>query len=108
MVLRQNVFSNCVFLEKDFLNILKDDRAELGPRKATGTFSLSHIPVKEWKEKESGETLDVGTWVCLDILRKKLDIWKKIGSGFFFFLRPGLILKTDFTMRLEKYTDNGR
>ena len=61
--------------------------------------------MKEWKEKESRETLDVGTWVCPDILRKKLDIWKKIGSGFFFFfLRPGLIFEDRFHNEIGKYT----
>ena len=62
--------------------------------------------MKERKEKESGRTLDVGTWVCPDTLRKKLDIWKNISSGFLFFLlRPGLIFKDRFHNEIGKYTE---
>ena len=45
----------------------------------------------------------------VQMFSERSDIWKNISSGFFFFfLRPGLILKTDFTMRLGNIPNNDR
>ena len=60
--------------------------------------------MKAWKEKESGRTLDVGTWVCPDILRKKWHLEEYQFRIFFFFLRPGLIFKDRFHNEIGKYT----
>lgn len=71
------------FLEEDFLNVLKGDRAELGHCKGTGTFS--HICARggeRRKEKASERAFDVGAGLCANIL----DIWVDISSRRF--LRP--------------------